>query len=112
LDWRLAQRRGVPSIAPPHLSLTSPTTETTFTTTAESLDLAGSADALGEVVSAVAWTNTLNGASGLAAGGNAWTATGIPLEPFATNLIRLTATTTSWSAGYGGNTTFSTTLSV
>ena len=38
--------------------------------------------------------------------------TGIPLVANKTNLINVTATTTSWSAAYGGNTTFNDTLTV
>ena len=38
--------------------------------------------------------------------------TGIPLVANKTNLIIVTATTTSWAPAYGGNTTFNDTLTV
>jgi len=67
---------------------------------------------LGQPVTRVSWTNIANRANGDALGVNSWSANGIPLQPDKTNLITLTATTTSWAAGFGGNTTFNDTLTV
>ena len=58
----------------------------------------------------VVWTNTVNGRTGTASGTNAWCAPNITLLTSKTNLIIVTATTTSWCANYGGNTTFNDTL--
>jgi predicted esterase len=112
IDWLLAQRRGAPSLGEPLLSITSPTLEETRTTGASSVSLAGSAAALGQSITQVRWTNTVNQAGGVADGTNLWTAQGIPLAAYEANLIIVTATTTSWASGYGGNTTFNDTLTV
>jgi hypothetical protein len=41
-----------------------------------------------------------------------WNAMGIPLQANRTNLVIVTATTTSWAPAFGGNTTFNDTLAV
>ena len=113
MDWVYAQRRGVTSTNEPLLAITTPIQETVYPTGATNLNLAGSAAAaLGRAVTKVTWQNTANNRTGTASGTNAWSATSIPLVANKTNLIIVTATTTSWSAGYGGNTTFDDTLSV
>jgi hypothetical protein len=111
-DWLNAQRRGVQSAGEPLLSITSPTPEPVYATGRTNLDLAGLAAAVGQAIIRVAWTNTANQTSGDAIGTNAWTVTGIPLLAGKTNRIIVTATTTSWAPGYGGNTTFNDTLVV
>src|SRR5207247_3112992 len=60
----------------------------------------------------ISWTNVANNGKGAAFGGNAWTATGIPLVAEQTNLIIVTGSTSSWAPGYGGSTTFNDTLAV
>jgi poly(3-hydroxybutyrate) depolymerase len=112
IDRFLAQRRGVASTNEPLLSITSPTQTAVYATGATSLNLAGSAAALGQPVTSVTWTNLANGAKGNASGTNAWSATGIRLPANRTNLVIVTATTTSWAPAYGGNTTFNDTLTV
>lgn len=112
VDWMLAQRRGLPSAAEPLLTINHPTAAATFASGVVTLDLAGSATALGQAISRVEWTNTTTGGTGLAAGTEAWSATGIRLAAPVTNFLILTATTTSWSAGYGGTTMFNDTLTV
>ncbi len=112
VDWLLAQRRGLVSMAEPLLSITHPTTQTVWSTGAKNADLAGAAIALGQNVTQVAWTNVATKLSGIAPGSNVWRVTGIPLAANRTNTIIVTASTTSWSAGYGGHTTFNNTLPV
>ena len=112
IDWFLAQRRGSPCTNEPLLSITSPTSEPTFATGASLVSLAGSAEALGCPVTQVTWKNNSSGRTGPVQGTNAWSASNIPLLANRTNTVLVTATTTSWSAGYGGNTTFSDSLAV
>jgi prepilin-type N-terminal cleavage/methylation domain-containing protein len=111
-DWLLAQRRGVPSTAEPLLTVTNPTAQAVWLTGTTNLSLAGSALALDQNVTQVAWTNLANNAKGLAAGTNVWSVTGIPLVASRTNVVIMTATTTSWVPACGGNTTFNQTLMV
>ena len=113
VDWLLAQRLGMPSTAEPLLSITSPTGEGSFTTGAPSLNVSGSAEALGQSVTRVTWENTANYKQGPAHGTNTWTTrSGIPLLADKTNVVIVTATTTSWAPAFGGNTTFNDTLTV
>ena len=111
VDWMLAQRRGAPREIEPLLSIRAPA-EAFITTGALSLDLAGTAAALGQTITQVRWTNTLNKATGLAMGTNAWAVTSVPLVADKTNVVVVTATTTSWAPAFGGNTTFNDTLTV
>jgi hypothetical protein len=112
VDWFLAQRRGVTPTNEPLLTITGPTGQAVLATGATNLNLAGSAAALGQAVSQGTWENTANSRTGIALGSETWTVTGIPLAANRTNLLIVTATTTSWALGYGGNTTFNDTLSV
>ena len=68
--------------------------------------------ALGQAVTKVAWQNMANNLTGTASGTNAWSVASIPLVSNHTNVISVTATTTSWAAGNGGSTTFNRTLTV
>lgn len=112
VDWFLAQRRGMLPSGEPFLAITSPTPQANLPTGATNVSLAGTAAALGQAVSKVTWQNTANNRTGTAFGANTWNVTDVPLVLNRTNLIILTATTTSWSAGSGGNTTFNDTLAV
>lgn len=112
MDWIMAQKRGVASAAEPLLSITSPTGGAAYWTGATNLTLAGTAAALGQAITAVAWRDTVNSRTGTAWGSNTWSVTGIPLLPNRTNPIVVTATTTSWAPANGGNTTFNDTLTV
>ncbi|MBI4657624.1 MAG: hypothetical protein HY735_02035 [Verrucomicrobia bacterium] len=112
IDWLLAQRRGVPSSAEPLLTITNPTAQTVWSTGATNLSLAGSALALDQNVTRVAWQNTANKLTGVATGSNAWTIANLPLAPNRTNIIVVTGTTTSWAQAAGGTTTFNDTLMV
>jgi hypothetical protein len=112
VDWILAQRRGLPSTAEPLLTITNPTAQAVWLTGATNLNLAGSALALDQSVTQVAWTNTANKLAGIATGTNTWSVTNLPLTANRTNVIIVTGTTTSWAPACGGNTTFSQTLMV
>jgi len=112
VDWLLDQRRGVSPNAEPLLTITSPTGQAVLPTGATNVSLAGTAAALGQAVNKVTWQNTANNRTGTASGTNTWNVTSMPLVPNRTNLLIVTATTTSWSAGCGGKTTFNDTLTV
>jgi hypothetical protein len=112
VDWLLAQRLGAASTAQPLLSITNPAVGATYATAGASLNLAGSAEALGQTVTEVAWTNFANSAKGIALGASVWTATNIPLVANRTNVVVVVGRTTSWAPAYGGNTTFNDTLTV
>jgi predicted esterase len=112
VDWLLAQRRGAASTNAPLLSITNPTLQGVLFTAATNLSLAGFASALDRNVTQVVWTNFANNATGLAADTSAWTVSNLPLVASQTNVIVVTATTTSWAPAYGGNTSFNDTLTV
>jgi poly(3-hydroxybutyrate) depolymerase len=111
VDWMLGQRRGVSGTVEPNLRINAPA-ETTITTGAASIDLVGVAAALGQAITQLRWTNTVNRATGIATPTNVWDVTGVPLVPDRTNVVIVTATTTSWAPAFGGNTTFNDTLTV
>jgi len=112
VDWFLAQRRGVIPTSEPLLSITSPTSQALLPTGATNISLAGTAAALGQAVTKVAWQNMANNLTGTASSTSAWSVASIPLVSNHTNVISVAATTTSWAAGNGGNTTFNGTLIV
>jgi poly(3-hydroxybutyrate) depolymerase len=112
VDWVMAQRRGVTRTNEPLLTITSPTPEAVWRTGVTNLNLTGTAAALGQAVTLVSWTNLANSVKGTAVGSNAWTVTNIPVVAGQTNLIIVTAATTSWAPTYRGNTTFNDTLTV
>jgi len=111
IDWFLAQRRGSPYTNEPLVSITSPTCEPAITTGASVVSLAGEAEALSQPVTSITWKNNLTRQTGPIQGTNTWSVSAIPLRA-GTNTILVTATTTSWSAGFRGNTTFNDTLTV
>jgi len=112
MDWIMAQKRGEASEVGPLISITSPTDGAAYWTGATNLNLAGTAAALGQAITAVTWSDMLNSRAGNASGTNTWSATDIPLVLNRTNPIVVTATTTSWAPANGGNTTFNDTLTV
>ena len=78
-----------PDTTAPNVTILTPTTNTTLTTTAATLTLGGSAsDSVG--VTQVSWTNSLGG-SGTATGTTSWTASNIPLQISAANVLTVTA---------------------
>jgi predicted esterase len=111
-DWLMAQRRGVASVERPRLSITTPVTQERFVTSAETVDLGGSAEAIGGSVTRVSWENLTTRAKGDALGTDSWSMAAVPLRGNATNVIVVTATTASGFPVNGGTTTFSDTLSV
>lgn len=112
IDWLLAQRRGMPSIAEPLLSIMSPAAAGFLPTGATNLSLSGSAHALDQNVTGVTWQNWANNRTGPAAGTDAWSITDVPLVYGRTNVISVIATTATWSPSLGGTTTFTDTMMV
>jgi hypothetical protein len=112
VNWLRAQRRGTNAPAEPLLLITNPPSTAIFATAKTNLTLSGTADALGQNVSGIAWENAANAGNGAALGSNTWSVTGIPISADRTNVIIVTATTISWAPGFGGNTTFNDTLTV
>lgn len=112
MDWVYSQTSGATSTNEPLLEITSPTASAIWRTGATNLNLAGTAAAMGQAVTAVSWNNFANNARGVATGSNLWSVTGIPLQVNRTNIIAVVATTTSWVPAYGGRTTFNDTLIV
>jgi poly(3-hydroxybutyrate) depolymerase len=106
-DWLMAQRRGIASIGGPRLSITIPGSPKLLVTTSATVDLAGSAEAMGEIVSRVSWENLTTRAKGDAFGADSWSVAAVPLRGNATNVIVVTATIASGFPVNGGTTTFS-----
>jgi len=109
--WLVSQMRGGSgSPLPPVLRITAPTAAGAWSTEDPMIDLGGSADNDGEPIESVNWDRA-GGASGAATGTTAWSADGISLVEGA-NLLRVTATTPSGHAAWGGHTTFNDSLRV
>jgi len=86
-----------PDTTPPTISITSPTSASTYNTFSNNINLGGTAsDNVG--VTQVTWSNS-GGGSGTASGTTAWNITGVPLQG-GTNLITVTAYD---AAGNSGN---------
>jgi poly(3-hydroxybutyrate) depolymerase len=111
-EWLLSQRRGQDSTNQPLLTVTNRDQSGVWRTANTSLALAGLANALGETVTNVWWTNYAKSAKGPATGSNTWAITAVPLLLNRTNIITVVGTTTSWASAYGGNTTFNTAVRV
>jgi predicted esterase len=111
-NWLMAQRRGVPSLEGPRLSITTPGSAELLVTSAATVALAGAAETIGETVTRVSWENLTTRAKGVALGTDSWSVAAVPLKGNATNVIVVTATTASGFPVNGGTTTFSDTLSV
>ena len=109
-DWLMAQRRGVPSVVGPRLSITTPVSQERIVTSAATVALAGSAEAIEETVTGLSWENLTTRAKGAALGTDSWSVAAVPLRANATNVIVVTATTASGFPVNGGTTTFSDTL--
>jgi poly(3-hydroxybutyrate) depolymerase len=112
MGWLYAQRRGVTSTNEPRVRMTGPTAEAIWSTALTNLGLAGAAEALGQAVTGVSWTNVANNAKGVATGSNLWSVTGLPLQVNKSNVVAVVAATTSWVPALGGNTTFNDALTV
>src|SRR6185503_198771 len=105
-DWLMAQRRGVTSVVRPRLSITTPISQGLFVTSAATVNLAGSAEAIGQTVTRVRWENLTTLAQGVALGTDSWSVAAVPLRSNATNVLVVTATTASGFPVNGGTTTF------
>ncbi|MHC1762880.1 MAG: hypothetical protein AB9869_01050 [Verrucomicrobiia bacterium] len=111
-DWLMAQRRGIAFVGGPRLSITTPGSAELLVTSSATVDLAGSAEAIGEAVTRVSWESLTTRAKGDALGTDSWSVAAVPLRGNATNVIVVTATTASGFPVNGGTTTFSDTRSV
>jgi uncharacterized repeat protein (TIGR03803 family) len=111
VDWLMAQRSRVASAHGPSLSITDQFGGIIPTTAGTSVNLTGLADALGQPVAGITWTNTTLGVTGTASGSNTWGAS-VPLRTGQTNLLLVTGTSVSWSPVLGGNTTFNDSLNL
>jgi len=78
---------GTGCAAAPTVSICTPTTGTSFTTTQSSINMTGTAPS---VVTRVVWENSATGARGVASGTTSWAIAYIPLRA-GTNLIDITA---------------------
>lgn len=108
VPWMMAQRRGTPRVGNPRIDITAPTSATSYITSAATLRLAGSGWSTA-AITGVIWS--AGSGRGTATGTTDWSASGVPLT-IGSNLVRVTATGTSWSTTLGGFTTFSDTLTV
>src|SRR5437870_818766 len=73
---------------PPTVTITSPTSASTYSTTSSPLTLGGTAWD-NNAVAQVTWVNS-RGGSGTASGTTSWTASGIPIQ-LGTNVVTVTA---------------------
>lgn len=113
VNWLFAQRRGVAPTNEPLISITTPTSDSVYKTTATSVTLTGTAAALGQTVSGVTWENATTSTTGTASGGSAWSTGNIALASNKSSLLLATATIgTSWAPAYGGSTSFNDVLLV
>lgn len=86
----------IADVANPTITITSPTSSTTYSTTASSVTLAGTAsDDMG--IASVAWTNS-SGGSGTCTGTASWSVANLALQP-GENIITVTATDTAGKKG-------------
>ena len=72
----------------PTVTITSPTSSSTYSTSSSPLTLEGTASD-NNAVTQVTWVNS-RGGSGTASGTTSWTASGIPIQP-GTNVLTVTA---------------------
>ncbi len=112
VDWLLALRLGVKSTVGPLVSITNHPHAEVYATGSSRVDLTGSASALGQVIQEVSWINTATLTSAPASGYENWSARDIRLQANNTNIVIVTAKTTSWAPGIGGNTTINDTLAI
>jgi hypothetical protein len=115
MEWLYSQKRGAASPKPPLLTITEPTGAASASAGAV-INLSGAASDGRAGPASVTWTNYQNGqlavGSGTATGRTHWAITNLSLSAGCTNLIVVTATTTSYNASLAGHTTFNGTLRV
>lgn len=85
-------------IMPIPISITSPTSDSTYSTNKSAIDLGGTADDDGGVT-CVTWSNAATGASGTATGTTSWTVNGIVLS-MGSNLITVMADNAAGNHGW------------
>lgn len=86
------------NVMPIPMSITSPTSDSTYSTNKSAIDLGGTADDDGGVTS-VTWSNAATGASGTATGTTSWTIDDILLQ-MGSNLITVTANNAAGNHGW------------
>jgi poly(3-hydroxybutyrate) depolymerase len=114
MEWVYSQRRGASSTARPLLSISAPTDQPIYGSSATSLGLSGTASDGSTGPGSVTWSNyvVVGVYRGVATGTTNWTVPTVAMTTSSTNLILVTGAGTSWNASLGGTTTFNDTLSV
>ncbi len=103
--WIMAQRRGQSiTSAAPIVRIEQPSSTSPWTTDLASVNLSGSADNAASPITAITWSRR-NGPTGTTTGTTSWSAPAIALLSGG-NDIDITATGPSYTASYGGATTF------
>lgn len=118
LNWLFAQRRGQPPASPFAVEIVGADGPLPLVTGTPVIDLTGTASATLGAITNVTWAIRANQTKGTAtttrqAGKTFWVVHNVPLAADKTNVIVVTATLdTTWAPAFGGNTTFSDTVSV
>jgi dienelactone hydrolase len=111
VDWTLAQRRGERIKNSPTVKIDGVPANGQWSTREGTVDLAGSADAWGEAITQIKWSNSATNKTGTGVASNTWALT-VPLVAGKTNMVTVTAGIVSFAPERGGVTTFSATLPV
>ena len=112
IDWMMAQRRGEPMRGEPQVTIPAAYEDRLARAPVGYFSLQGHAGAFGEPITNLLWTNVVMRTGGTAIAGDDWTIPNIALREAETNVIVITAKTTSWSPQYGGTTTITKTARV
>jgi poly(3-hydroxybutyrate) depolymerase len=112
IDWTMAQRRGKPSPCDPLVTIPTAYVDRIARAPVGYFSLHGGATAFGEPITNLLWTNVVMRTGGTAIGSNDWSIPSIALREVETNVIVITAKTTSFSPQYGGTTTMTKTALV
>ena len=112
IDWMMAQRLGQRPSVDPQLTLPPAYCDRIARAPAGYFNLQGQVAAFGETITNIVWTNLLLRAGGPAVGNNAWSVPNVPLVEHQTNVVIVTARTTSWAPQYAGTTTITRTVLV
>jgi poly(3-hydroxybutyrate) depolymerase len=111
VEWTLAQRRGERIKNSPTVEIAGVPANGQWSTRESTLELEGSADAWGEAITQIKWSNTATNQTGSGVASNTWQLT-VPLVAGRTNLVTVIAGIVSFAPERGGATTFSATLPV
>lgn len=112
IDWVMAQRRGEPMRRDPQVTIPAIYEDRIARAPVGYFSLQGQASAFGEPITNLLWTNVVLRSGGPGIGTGDWSIPNIALREAATNVIVITAKTTSWSPQYGGTTTITKTALV